>query len=91
MARARRYARGAYKAMRRPVTAGRNPAGNPPVGFRVLTVSQAAERLAVSGRRVRALITAGRLPAQRMGLGWLINEQDLQRVATRLPGRPRRA
>jgi excisionase family DNA binding protein len=56
----------------------------------LLTTGQAAERLGVSERRVRAMIKAGRLPSQRIGRDHLIREEDLKLVANRKPGRPRK-
>jgi excisionase family DNA binding protein len=57
----------------------------------LLTTGQAAVRLGVSERRVRAMIKAGRLPSQRIGRDHLIREEDLKLVADRKPGRPRNA
>lgn len=54
-----------------------------------LTTLQAAERLGISPRRIRVLITTGRLPAQRLGRDWLIDERDLAAVRERKPGRPK--
>ena len=54
----------------------------------LLTTRQAAERLNISLRRVRALIEAGRLPSQQYGRDHLINEADLELVRERKPGRP---
>ena len=56
--------------------------------MKYLTTDQAGEILGVSGRRVRALITAGRLPAHKFGKAWMIDKKDLQKVAVRKPGRP---
>lgn len=56
-----------------------------------ITTAQAATRLNVSVRRVQALITAKRLPAQPFGKSWTIDETDLALVADRKPGRPKRA
>jgi excisionase family DNA binding protein len=53
-----------------------------------LTTDQAGEILGVSGRRVRALIKVGRLPAQKFGKAWIISKKDLEKVAVRNPGRP---
>lgn len=53
-----------------------------------LTTEQAAERLGVTPSRVRVLIRAGRLPAQRFGRAHIINESDLKLVEDRQPGRP---
>lgn len=56
-----------------------------------MTTSQAAERLKVTPRRVRALIAAGKLPARECECGkeWIIAESDLALVRDRKPGRPR--
>ncbi len=56
----------------------------------LLTTKEVAERLGVSVRRVHALIHAGRLPAEKYGRDYLINENDLNLVAERKPGRPRK-
>ncbi len=55
----------------------------------VLTTDEAAAQLGVSVDRVRALIHAGRLPAEKHGRDWLIRNDDLTLVRTRRPGRPR--
>jgi excisionase family DNA binding protein len=54
-----------------------------------ITTAQAAERLGVSVRRVQALIKAARLPADKLGRDWLIEEKHLKLVAERKPGRPK--
>lgn len=54
----------------------------------LITTAQAAGQLGVSVRRVQALIKARRLPAEKVGRDWLINEFNLERVAERKPGRP---
>lgn len=56
----------------------------------MLTTKEVAERLKVSVRRVHALIAAERLPAQKYGRDYLIDENDLKLVAERKPGRPRK-
>ena len=56
--------------------------------MKTLTTPEAAERLQVTPRRVRALIEAGKLPAKQYGRDWIIRERDLQFVAERRPGRP---
>jgi len=56
---------------------------------KLLTTKDAARRLGVSDARVRALILAGRLPAEKFGRAHLIREQDLELVRDRRPGRPR--
>ncbi len=57
-------------------------------GGTFLTIREVAAKLGVSERRVRALIQAGRLKAQRAGWTWLIRPKDLAAVRTRRPGRP---
>lgn len=53
-----------------------------------ITTKIAAERLGVTPGRIRALISAGKLPAERIGRDWLIEERHLSKVAVRKPGRP---
>lgn len=55
----------------------------------LLTVSEAALRLGVTGQRVRAMIKAGRLKAVNKGRFYLIRPQDLRQVIHRKPGRPK--
>jgi excisionase family DNA binding protein len=54
----------------------------------LLSTREAAARLGISADRVRQLIRAGRLPAQRLGRDWYIQPADLALVAVRTPGRP---
>jgi excisionase family DNA binding protein len=58
-----------------------------------LTVTQAAERLATSGRNVRRMIQAGQLRATAVNSRlYLIEERELERAKSRpRPGRPRRS
>jgi len=56
----------------------------------LITTREAAERLEISLRRVRALIEAGRLPSEQYGREHLIKETDLVLVADRKIGRPRK-
>ncbi len=55
-----------------------------------ITVAAAAARLELSPTRVRALITAGDLPARKLGDQWIIDPDDVDAVATRdrVSGRP---
>lgn len=66
-------------------------AGGVPEGW--ITVSEAAVILGIGEQRVRDLINAGRLKAEKVGEGrrgyWLIRPEDLKEVANRKPGRPR--
>ncbi len=59
--------------------------------MKTLTTQQTAERLGVSVRRVNDLITSGRLPAERFGRAYMIQEGDLRFVENRQPGRPPKA
>jgi excisionase family DNA binding protein len=54
----------------------------------LLTTREAAEKLNISMRRVRALIEAGQLPSKQYGRDHLIKESDLKLVEDRKPGRP---
>jgi excisionase family DNA binding protein len=56
-----------------------------------LTTQEAAKRLGISAIRVRQLISAGRLPAEKFGRDYMIEEADLELVAERKPGRPAKA
>lgn len=56
----------------------------------LITTKDAAQKLGVSVRRVQAMITRGRLPADRIGRDYLIKESDLESVRDRKPGRPQR-
>lgn len=53
-----------------------------------LTTAQVAASLGVSPRRVRALVSSGRLPAHLVGGVLLVNPKDVARVADRPNGRP---
>ncbi len=55
---------------------------------RLLTTEETAARLEVTPARVRQMIIAGRLPAQRFGRSHMILESDLATVEDRKPGRP---
>lgn len=54
----------------------------------ILNTSTAAKKLKVSAIRVRQLIREGRLPAQKIGRDYIIQEKDLALVADRQTGRP---
>jgi excisionase family DNA binding protein len=63
-----------------------------PVFGKFVSVAQAAALLRVSSRRVRALISAGWLRADKDVSGcWRIRRSDLKAVSIRLPGRPRKS
>jgi excisionase family DNA binding protein len=54
----------------------------------LLSAKEAAEKLGVDSSRIRQFILEGRLPAQKIGNSYAINEADLALVADRKPGRP---
>src|SRR5438128_5132229 len=64
--------------------------------FRRIPASRAADRLGVDRSRVRALVNAGQLRAEKVANRWLLDESDVERRIARRPqvGRrfePRRA
>ncbi|MDQ4122558.1 MAG: helix-turn-helix domain-containing protein [Acidobacteriota bacterium] len=56
-----------------------------------LTSKQAAEQLGISDARVRQLVLAGKLPAEKFGRDLIILESDLEPLRGRKPGRPAKA
>ena len=58
--------------------------------MKLLSAKEVAEKLGVSDRRVRFLITSGKLPATRVGNSYVIQESDLKVVAERKNGRPKK-
>ncbi|MGI8543345.1 MAG: helix-turn-helix domain-containing protein [Aridibacter sp.] len=54
----------------------------------LISTKEASEKLGLSIRRVQALITSGRLPAQKVGNSYVIQEKDLECVKERKVGRP---
>src|SRR5437868_5288229 len=56
--------------------------------MKMLTTNEAAHQLGVTVQRVHQFIKDERLPAQKMGRDYLIQEDDLKLVADRKPGRP---
>jgi excisionase family DNA binding protein len=56
---------------------------------KTLTTVEAADRLGITPRRVRALIQSEQLPAEKKGRDYLIEEKDLRLVKNRKPGRPK--
>lgn len=56
-----------------------------------LTTKEAAEKLGVSPARVRQLVLAGDLPAEKFGRDLMIKEADLKLVEDRPMGRPKKA
>jgi len=56
-----------------------------------LTTQEAAEKLGVGIRQIQTLIKQNRLPAQKRGRDWFINEADLEWVKDRpITGRPKK-
>ena len=58
--------------------------------MKLINSKEAAEQLGVCVQRVRQLIAAGRLPAQKVSRDWVIRERDLAKVAHRKHGRPKK-
>jgi excisionase family DNA binding protein len=56
--------------------------------MKYLGTTSAARTLGVSTGRVRQLILAGRLKAEKVGREWLILPRSLDAVRGRKPGRP---
>lgn len=57
--------------------------------MKLLTTQQAADKLGISQPRIYQLISEGRLPAQKIGRDYVINEADLKLVEDRPKvGRP---
>jgi excisionase family DNA binding protein len=54
----------------------------------LLTTKQAAVKLGISMPRIHQLISEGRLPAEKIGRDYLIQEDALKLVEDRKPGRP---
>jgi excisionase family DNA binding protein len=55
---------------------------------KLISTAEAAKKLGVHITRVQALIKGGRLPAQKIGGSYVIDEGDLRLVKDRKPGRP---
>lgn len=58
--------------------------------MKLLSTNEASEKLNLSAIRVRQLIYSGRLPANKVGRDYVINEKDLSLVALRKNGRPKK-
>jgi excisionase family DNA binding protein len=56
--------------------------------MKFLSTPEVAERLEVTVARVQQMIWGGKLPAQKIGRDYVINEDDLKLVADRKRGRP---
>jgi len=55
----------------------------------MLTTNQVAQKLNLTPSRVRQLIMAGRLPAEKIGRDLFVKEQDLKNFKRQPRGRPR--
>lgn len=55
-----------------------------------ITTAEAAQRLNKTIRHVQWLITEGKLPAEKVGRDYLIDEADLALVSNLKRGRPRK-
>ncbi len=58
---------------------------------KLLSTTEAAERLGLSVPRVQTFIWEGRLPALRVGRSYAVDEDDLKLVENRKTGRPPKA
>jgi excisionase family DNA binding protein len=58
--------------------------------MKLLSAKEVAEKLGVSDRRVRFLITSGKLLATRVGNSYVIQESDLKVMGERKNGRPKK-
>ncbi len=57
--------------------------------MKLLSAKDAAKKLGVSDRRIRAMIKEGKIKAVNVGGGYVIEEKELENVATYgKPGRP---
>ncbi len=55
---------------------------------KLLSTTQAAERVGLSIARIQTFIWEGRLPAMKIGRSYAIDEDDLKLVEDRKTGRP---
>jgi excisionase family DNA binding protein len=55
----------------------------------LLSTAEAAVRLGISPRRIQRLIKDTRLPAQRIGRSYVVDEADLARLERQPVGRPK--
>lgn len=56
-----------------------------------LTTKETAEKLGISTGRVRQMVLAGQLQAEKFGRDLMINEAGLENVSDRKAGRPKKA
>ena len=61
------------------------------VAMNYLTTKQTAEKLGVTVGRVRQMVIAGQLSAERFGRDLMINETAIKAVSNRKTGRPKKA
>ena len=54
----------------------------------LISTSEAAHKLGITAIRIRAMIRAGNLPAQKIGRDYVVKVSDLELVKNRKPGRP---
>jgi excisionase family DNA binding protein len=54
----------------------------------LLSVPELAKRLSIAESRARALVVSGRIPGQRVGGRWVIDESDAANYRKAAPGRP---
>ena len=57
---------------------------------KLLSVRQSAELLGISRQRIQALITEGRLLAQKIGNTYVVQESSLELIKIRKTGRPKK-
>jgi excisionase family DNA binding protein len=60
------------------------------IGMNYLTTKETAEKLGVSAGRVRQMVLAGQLHAEKFGRELMISETDIQAVRNRKTGRPKK-
>ncbi len=59
--------------------------------MKLISAKEAAEKLGVSDRRIRAMIKEGKIKAVNVGGGYVIEEKELANVKTHgKPGRPKK-
>jgi excisionase family DNA binding protein len=56
----------------------------------LISTKEAAEKLGISIRRVQTLIACGKLPANKIGSTYVINQKDLELLDNRKVGRPKK-
>lgn len=57
---------------------------------KLLSTTEVAVRLGITVPRIQTFIWEGRLPAQKIGRSYAIDEDDLKLVENRKPGRPKK-